>query len=282
MVNAYPRAQPLMLNHHESPTRIHYHPTSVSSSGSASGMHRLSPQTPSWNSAPPSITRSPVAAVANARKAAAAMSPIVSNPKLCRTTTLQQSPSPPAGTPGPGQFNPYAMLPFNKAMLKINGDLEDMTRDWTKEESACGRRLVHFMREQTGSTINTTFKPVTPEERQPSSICISCIWWEVKKEHYITSVDTIYLLENLVGGRFTVEEKNRIRRNLEGFRPMTVSKGKSDSEDFFKLIMGFPTPKPRNIEKDVKVFPWKILSHALKKILGKYVSGLPYTSHPRS
>lgn len=53
---------------------------------------------------------------------------------------------------------------------------------------------------------------------------------------------------------------------------MTVSKGKSDNEGFFKLIMGFPNPKPRNIEKDVKVFPWTILSHALKKIVGKYVS----------
>jgi hypothetical protein len=36
--------------------------------------------------------------------------------------------------------------------------------------------------------------------------------------------------------------------------------------------MGFPNPKPRNIEKDVKVFPWKILAHALKKIISKYVS----------
>jgi hypothetical protein len=84
-------------------------------------------------------------------------------------------------------------------------------------------------------------------------------------------VDTIYLLEQLVAARFTVEEKNRIRRNLEGFRPLTVSKAKPDSEEFFKLIMGFPSPKPRNIEKDVKVFPWKILVHALKKIIGKYV-----------
>jgi hypothetical protein len=78
-------------------------------------------------------------------------------------------------------------------------------------------------------------------------------------------------LEQLVNVRFTVEEKNRIRRNLEGFRPLTVSKAKADSEDFFKIIMGFPNPKPRNIEKDVKVFPWKILSHALKKIISKYV-----------
>ena len=88
----------------------------------------------------------------------------------------------------------------------------------------------------------------------------------------MTSVDAIYLLEALVGTRFTVEEKNRIRRNLEGFRPITVSKNKAGSEDFFKLIMGFPNPKPRNIEKDVKVFPWDILSSALKKIIGKYVS----------
>ncbi|KAK2666782.1 hypothetical protein RAB80_016941 [Fusarium oxysporum f. sp. vasinfectum] len=28
--------------------------------------------------------------------------------------------------------------------------------------------------------------------------------------------------------------------------------------------------KPRNIEKDVKVFPWRILESALKKIIGKY------------
>lgn len=59
---------------------------------------------------------------------------------------------------------------------------------------------------------------------------------------------------------------------MEGFRPITVSKSKPGSEDFFKLIMGFPNPKPRNIEKDVKVFPWDILGQALKKIIGKYVS----------
>jgi hypothetical protein len=131
---------------------------------------------------------------------------------------------------------------------------------------------VQFTRVQDVSTIHADFKAVSPEDRAPNSICISCIYWEGKDECFVTSVDTIYLLESLVGVRFTVEEKNRIRRNLEGFRPLTVSKAKADSEDFFKVIMGFPAPKPRNIEKDVKDFPWKILSHALKKIIGKYVS----------
>ena len=103
-----------------------------------------------------------------------------------------------------------------------------------------------------------------------------------KGECYVTSVDTIYLLEQLVAApnRFTVEEKNRIRRNLEGFHPKTVSKSKAESEDFFKLIMGFPNPKPRNIEKDVKVFAWKSLESSLKKIISKYSANPSSTLPP--
>ncbi|EEH05859.1 transcriptional regulator medusa [Histoplasma capsulatum G186AR] len=202
-------------------------------------------------------------------------SPVKSmNPTLIRTSTIQHL----AGAGGPNQaFNPYAMYP-SKAVLKVNGDLDSMTENWSPEERNSKRRLVHFTRRQTGSTIHADFKSVSPADRVPNSICISCIYWEGKKECYVTSVDTIYLLESLVGVRFTVEEKNRIRRNLEGFRPLTVSKAKPESEDFFKVIMGFPNPKPRNIEKDVKVFPWKILSHALKKIIGKYSASYSSTA----
>ncbi|PWY74442.1 hypothetical protein BO70DRAFT_296614 [Aspergillus heteromorphus CBS 117.55] len=196
-----------------------------------------------------------------------------SNPTLIRTSTLQQSSSL-GQTPS---FNPYAMYPA-KAVLKLNGDLDTMTENWPREEQEAKRRLVQFTRSQSGSTIHADFKPVAPEDRAPNSICISCIYWDGKDECFVTSVDTIYLLESLVGVRFTVEEKNRIRRNLEGFRPLTVSKAKADSEEFFKVIMGFPAPKPRNIEKDVKVFPWKILSHALKKIIGKYSASYSSTA----
>jgi hypothetical protein len=214
------------------------------------------------------VTRSPHLTATSASCQQAMLSPArASNPTLIRTSTIQQG----NGTGGPPAFNPYAMYP-SKAVLKLNGDLDSMAEKWTSEEKEAKRRLVQFTRMQTGSTIHADFKPVSPEDRAPNSICISCIYWDGKKECFVTSVDTIYLLESLVGVRFTVEEKNRIRRNLEGFRPLTVSKAKPDSEDFFKVIMGFPAPKPRNIEKDVKVFPWKILSHALKKIIGKYVS----------
>ncbi|KAG8526544.1 uncharacterized protein KY384_008745 [Bacidia gigantensis] len=199
-----------------------------------------------------------------------------SQPMLVRTTTLQQgSPSANPST-GTSTFNPY-IYP-QKAVLRIQGDLNSMTEGWSTEEWQNKRRLVQFQRSQQKSTINATFDPVTAEQRQPNSICVSCIWWEERQECFVTSVDTIYLLEQLVALRFTVEEKNRIRRNLEGFHPETVSKGKADSEEFFKIIMGFPAPKPRNIEKDVKVFPWKILGHALKKIISKYSASYSSTA----
>ena len=197
-------------------------------------------------------------------------SPTGSNPALVRTSTIQQA----HGSTGPSAFNPYIVYP-HKAVLKLNGDLDSMTQGWTTEEWTAKRRLVQFWRSQNGSTIDADFAPTSLDNGPPKGIIISCIWWEERNECFVTSVDTIYLLESLVAVRFTVEEKNRIRRNLEGFRPMTVSKAKLDSEEFFKVIMGFPNPKPRNIEKDVKVFPWKILAPALKKIISKYVCFTP-------
>lgn len=198
-------------------------------------------------------------------------------PALIRTSIIHHGPTPMSQLPASQSFNPYAMYP-SKAVLKLNGDLDSMAEGWSHDEWDSRRRLVQFTRRQNVSTIHADFHAVAPEDRQPNSICISCIWWEEKKECFVTSVDTIFLLESLVGVRFTVEEKNRIRRNLEGFRPLTVSKSKSDSEEFFKVIMGFPSPKPRNIEKDVKVFPWKILAHALKKIIGKYSASYSSTA----
>ena len=35
--------------------------------------------------------------------------------------------------------------------------------------------------------------------------------------------------------------------------------------------MDFPIPKPRGIEKDIKVFPWDSLEAGLKKVMEKYV-----------
>lgn len=112
---------------------------------------------------------------------------------------------------------------------------------------------------------------ISQDEYDEDDIVISCIHRPETRNCWFTSVDIIYLLERLVGNPFTVEEKNRIRRNLEGFKPTTVSKHRHGFETFFQRIMDFPPPKPRNIEKDVKVFAWQVLDQALDKILAKYV-----------
>ena len=202
-------------------------------------------------------------------------SPSPANPPLIRASTLQQQVGP-LSTSTASAESGYNSYGFNRAFLKIRGDLDSMQNDWTPEERMAKRRLVQFRGEQNGSTINTYFTAVKPDDRPSPTESrekrVSCIYCEDRDEYYVTSVDTISLLETLVGNRFTVEEKNRIRRNLETHHPLTVSKSKPDTENFFKVIMGFPIPKPRNIEKDVKVFPWPILAPALKKVISKYVS----------
>jgi hypothetical protein len=199
---------------------------------------------------------------------------MASNPPLVRTS-MSRNPSLSAASISHGgqpSFNPYEIYPDGKAQLNLHGDLNAMSQGWTAVEKAAKRRLVEFSRSQIGSVIEATFKPVSLEERNNSNPCVSCIYWERKREYFCTSVDTIALLEALVHVRFSTEEKNRVRRNLEGFKPYTVSKSKDECDDMFRLIMGFPNPKPRNIEKDIKIFVWSNLANALKKIIGKYVS----------
>ncbi|KAI5449670.1 hypothetical protein NCC49_004131 [Naganishia albida] len=181
-------------------------------------------------------------------------------PSLMRTSQLTATST---------NYNPYS-AGNSKAKLELQSDLNLMAVGWDQEEWHAKRRLVQFWRRQDGAIIHAAFRPIKQTEYIPNSIVVSCIYRADKNECFVTSVDAIYLLEALVGLRFSVEEKNRIRRNLEGFRPITVSKNKSGAEDFFKLVMSFPNPKPRNIEKDVKVFPWSIFGTALKKIIGKY------------
>jgi hypothetical protein len=213
-----------------------------------------SPRTPSQMLTPADVGRS-----------AAMSAPTLIRTSMSRNLSIASPSMPPS-------FNPYAVYPNARATLNIHGDLQTMTQNWTAAERAAKRRLVEFSRSQNGGTVDVTFKAVSPEERSPNNTCISCIYWERRKEYFCTSVDTIALLEALVTFRFCVEEKNRIRRNLEGFKPYTVSKSKDECDDIFRLIMGFPNPKPRNIEKDIKIFSWHNLSLALKKIIGKYVS----------
>ncbi|EIW63134.1 uncharacterized protein TRAVEDRAFT_17589 [Trametes versicolor FP-101664 SS1] len=168
-----------------------------------------------------------------------------------------------------------------RAVLRLETPLDTVAdpHDWDPEERRIGRRLVRFSRVQEGCVLRVTCEAILPSEYADGDTVVSCIYRPADatgagdppvSKCCITSVDIIFLLECLVGDIFNIEEKNRIRRNLEGFRPKTVSKNKVGTEEFFQKIMDFPAPKPRNIEKDVKVFDWAVLPQALDKIISKY------------
>lgn len=193
------------------------------------------------------------------------MTPTFSAPPLVRAPQVNQ----------PHEFAVQPMSNRPRAQLKLQGDLGSMAYGWSVEELQEGRRLVQFWRKQEGITIYATFRPIMPDQYVKNSIVVSCIFRADRNECYITSVDAILLLEALVACRFSIEEKNRIRRNLEGFHPETVHKHSGGSEDFFRRIMNFKDPKPRTIAKDVKTFSWKVLEHALCKVIEKYVGDVP-------
>lgn len=161
----------------------------------------------------------------------------------------------------------YAQTPI----LELLTPLSSICTGWTPTEAQAGRRLVRFSKVQDGRRLIVSCEPIRQDEYCENDSVISCIYREETDTCFVTSVDVIYLLERLTNGEFPVEEKNRIRRNLEGLRPTTVSKHKPGFGDFFQRIMEFPDPKPRNIEKDLKVFDWNLLGQALEKILSKYV-----------
>lgn len=203
-------------------------------------------------------------------------SPNFPNPQLQRTTTIHPTP----GSIDYGSGNTiFTNSNYHKAQLNIQGNLDSMAilDHWSPEELATKRRIVHFRISQSGIKLTVSFKPISQEfaSRPPQKACVSCIWWEEKGEKgacYVTSVEIINLLEQIVSVKFATDEKNRIRRNIEGFVPQTIKKTGADTKNFFKTIMDFPNPKPRHIEKDVKVFQWNVLSSVLNKIIGKYVS----------
>ncbi|KAJ6558600.1 hypothetical protein DFH09DRAFT_535980 [Mycena vulgaris] len=175
--------------------------------------------------------------------------------------------------PGEMDENLHAHIP----VLEIVTPLEPLCSGWDDAELQAGRRLVRFQKIQDGRRVILSCESIKQEEYSEADSVISCIYREEAEACYVTSVDIIHLLERLTNDEFPVEEKNRIRRNLEGLRPTTVSKHKPGSEAFFQRIMDFPDPKPRNIEKDLKVFDWGLLGQALEKIMSKYSI---YTSSP--
>jgi hypothetical protein len=173
-------------------------------------------------------------------------------------------------------FEPVSLI------LPTKPSLADLGQP-SKEEERAGRRLVAFDRKAVGDNVQLSFRRISPEEYTERFFVISCIYHKVTlddkakkkvtQERWYTSVDMLRLVEYIADGKSTSDERSRIRRNLEFIGPTTVSR--AALPQFFQLLMDFPIPKPRGIEKDIKVFPWDSLEAGLKKVMEKYVrSGL--------
>ena len=166
---------------------------------------------------------------------------------------------------------------LGKAKLQFISSVNNMTENWSDQELQEGRRLVQFWRKQEGNTIVIQHKVIQQEEYVEGNLVVSCLWWPERKEHFFTSVDAITLAEFLLETSFTVPAKNRARRNIAVLNPITLPKVKNDrartvNEKMFVKVMGYPPPKPRTIEKNIKVYRWRDLTSCLEKIIQKYVS----------
>lgn len=162
--------------------------------------------------------------------------------------------------------------------LLPQADLMLMVRGWLSHEAAEQRRLVKFTFSKLSlARFVIDFEPIRSSQYDPNLPIILCIYWREKDCHIVTLVDIVLLLEFLIQQSFSIEEKNRIRRNLQSLKPETITRANEDNERFFSLMMNMENPRPRNIEKDLKVFKWQDLLLALDKVVSKY---LPNLQHP--
>jgi hypothetical protein len=193
-----------------------------------------------------------------------------SMPALRRRFAVSKSPEEPLRESGSPPPVPDEDVPT----LDIASSIDTIWLGWSEDEINLGRRLVKFTQTRTANQMLISCEAIRQDQYREGAIVISCIRRIEADTYHVSSVDVLYLVENIVGEPLTTDEKNRLRRNIECFKPLTVSKLNPDTQEFFHQLMCFPTPQPRNIEKDLKVFEWRQLKAALLKVLSKYVSRL--------
>lgn len=136
-----------------------------------------------------------------------------------------------------------AQKPFE---LTFAGDIDAFTSEWNYEEKRNHRRLVEFTRSQTAHVIQLRGRSIPQtdfmidDDSTANKVTISCIYWPEQNQYLYTSADLLDLLQFAVGGRLTSDEKNRLRRNWEAFKPQTISKTRKDEQSFFNTLMKFP------------------------------------------
>jgi hypothetical protein len=159
--------------------------------------------------------------------------------------------------------------------LGFTSALQTLCENWTEEELGIGRRLAKFATVREGNNFILSCEIIRQEAYDPEDVVISCIYYKGTDEYYVTSVDILYLFENVADEALGTSEKTRLRRNIQSFLPTRVEKADREYGELYTQIMKFPPPKPRTIEKKIKVFRWVLLEDILSKIASKYVSVAP-------
>ena len=165
--------------------------------------------------------------------------------------------------------------------LEFTSALHALREDWTDGELGIGRRLAKFTTVREGNHFILSCEIIRQEAYDPEDVVISCIYYRGTDEYYVTSVDILYLFENVADEALGTSEKTRLRRNIQSFLPTRVEKADRAYGELYTQIMTFPPPKPRTIEKKIKVFRWVLLEDILSKIASKYVRPNAYYLSPR-
>lgn len=157
---------------------------------------------------------------------------------------------------------------------------------FTEAEKVEGRKI--FLFEAISRTNYSDGTTLTKASRRPcehsmssdigkkeraNPLAISCIWWQEKDEYFVTSCDIVRIVEGLIGVSLNKQHKNRMRRQLQSYSPMTIGRRYGEEINTFYLqLIGFTTPSVKTIDKDIKVFKWEILEEALVKLVGQLKS----------
>ncbi|KAA8647186.1 uncharacterized protein ATNIH1004_005876 [Aspergillus tanneri] len=167
--------------------------------------------------------------------------------------------------------NPSSPESSTFSLLYINTPIIDMAYNWTREETVQRRRIVHFVRHLPNrQLIDINLSPPSCQRLGADLICISCIYWPGREELFITSSDIIRLFQWLLRTPILQLQRCRIRRNLDRFQPHLISKSDPESFEFARMIRGFRNPRAVAVQKDMKIFPWRILQTAITNILHKH------------
>jgi hypothetical protein len=118
----------------------------------------------------------------------------------------------------------------------------------------------------------------TEQDCPPDSKLISCIYVsgcpDLGDTCVITSADFLSLVGWMLGNPedFDVTERDRIRRNMEIFRPVTLYKSKHTGSmwELYSQIIAYRNPRPLNITNDFKVFRWDNLEIMMRRMANSY------------